>query len=473
MKSKQLKKKSGSSLLEVLRHFLLLGMLVLFSCEQENLQEDVDNSDQDNTAQQLILFDNFLHNVENAQYETYRENRAGSEEFSKMKAHVLNMYKDVKVTNSYEMEDGQTCDCITVLTQPSLRLQGPNSSLAPTPSFTPSSSAPTVSKKGSEVDVSNQEESPTLTVSLNDKYGNRRQCEQGSIPMIRLSLERMTQFSTLDAFFHKCQDPEGKGNCYLGEEFQSTRAVSRRYAYLNKSITNRGGNSWLNVWKPTTVSGNHNSISQQWYTAGSGGSRQTVEGGWLVNRNRTPRLFIYYTNANYSAGSGCYDLTCPGFVQVDNHWAMGRSFNTISQTNGSQYSFRMVWFKNGTNGPWWLWLEGYDKGAGRWIGYYPDELYGTGPMASNATRVLYGGEVTSNTATSRSEQMGSGRKAHEGWARAAYQRQVYYYNASGSALWFNSSSEIETDPSCYTIDRIDTTDPTWGTYFYFGGPSCY
>ena len=455
--------------------YLLIFSALLFGACQDQV-ENLNDTTEDHQTAKMVKFSDYIQYIERLDYEKYaadhKDLQAHKLEFEKMTDHILEMYEGVEVEQSYQMEDGRTCDCIPILQQPGLRTKGQSHRLEAPPAFNPSSmpaeaDPSTTDQTTTDNKPAHQPETFVLEEAPFDNHGNRRQCEEGFIPMIRLDIDRMSSFSSLDNFFHKCPNQD----CFLGEE-NNKRNIQRRYAYLYHNTNNWGGESWLNIWKPQTPYG-QNSISQQWYAAGSGNSTQTVEGGWLVFTNRTPSLFIYHTTGGYQPGTGCYNLDCQGFVQIDNHWAMGRSFNTLSRTNGSQYDFKMRWYKNGTSGPWWLWLEGYDKGTGRWIGYYPNGLYGAGPMASNATRVLFGGEVSyDNDVSSQSLQMGSGAGAAAGWSKAAYQRAVAYTTTSNQNYWMNTATLRETHPSCYTINRINTSSAAWGTYFYFGGASC-
>ncbi len=237
-----------------------------------------------------------------------------------------------------------------------------------------------------------------------------------------------------------------------------------RYASGYQLIDNKGGDSRLNVWKPDA----RFSLSQHWYSSGSGATTQTIEGGWVVYEQKfnteDPVLFIYYTPDNYS--TGCYNLDCTAFVQVNNSWVLGGRLAPQSSIDGTQYIIRMQWQL--FEGNWWLFLQG--TGAYIPVGYYPGTLYGEGQMTQHAERITYGGE-TAGDASDVAGEMGSGRMASEGWRKSAYQRTIYYIDTALTSHWANLN-EIEPTPSCYTIDITNNSGGTWGTYFYFGGPRC-
>jgi hypothetical protein len=242
---------------------------------------------------------------------------------------------------------------------------------------------------------------------------------------------------------------------------------THRWAWGQQQVNNNGGDSVLNVWKPDPSPGVF-SLSQHWYVGSSEGNTQTVEGGWQVYPGfygtNDPVLFIFSTPDNYK--SGCYNLTCSGFVQVDNTWVLGGTLSPVSTDGGTQYIIRMQWQL--FQGNWWLFVQG--NGNYIAVGYYPGTLFGTGQMATNAQYVKYGGESDSDN-SGNAGQMGSGAFASAGWTHAAYQRTIYYIDTALTSHWTNLSANQPTS-SCYTIDMHNNAGGSWATYFFFGGPKC-
>lgn len=242
---------------------------------------------------------------------------------------------------------------------------------------------------------------------------------------------------------------------------------THRWAWGEQHVASSGGDSVLNVWRPKPAPGDF-SLSQHWYIGGSGSKKQTLEGGWQVYPDYygtdDPVLFIFYTPDNYS--SGCYNLDCSGFVQVDNSWVLGGTLSPVSTDGGGQRTIRMQWQL--FEGNWWLFVKG--GGAYTAVGYYPGALYGSGQMASHAQIVKYGGETASDDSGSAGN-MGSGKFASKGWSHAAYQWSIYYIDTKLTSHWTTLSAN-QTDSSCYTIDIHNNAGASGKTYFYFGGPKC-
>jgi len=274
----------------------------------------------------------------------------------------------------------------------------------------------------------------------------------------------MSHYPNLRAFFDK--GPNGAGRAPTGDQMNAPAAPAHKYAYTYQYVNNLGGDSALNLWSPYVNNiwfiGEVFSLSQQWYVGWGTGSTQTAEVGWQNYPDKygseNSALFIYYTADNYNK-TGCYNLDCAAFVQVNHSWYLGSGFSNYSTSGGAQYSFEAQYYLY--QGNWWLAL------GGTWIGYYPGSLYGNGQMRYNAQLIEYGGESVGSWIW---PPEGSGAWASAGWSYAAYQRNVWYRDTAGSTWWANLSV-AQPSPACYSIaGPYYSTSPGWGRYFYMGGP---
>jgi hypothetical protein len=409
----------------------------------------------------FIPFAEFMKRTTAARVEDHAQPLArveGSSAFDEMKAHILALYQGVQASHSFVGKDGQYVDCVPIDQQPSLR-QGPaaGSRVASPPAVAPLPPPASAPVAGSASALQ-----PHLQAGQRDPFGNEQCCPPGTIPIRRITLEEMTRFPTLADYFRKA--PLVKGHPRL----TALDTVPHRYAHAYQFVNNNGGSSWLNLWCPTPTPHNF-SLSQHWYTGGNGSGLQTVEAGWQVypdHYNNSPNavLFIYWTADGYNQ-TGNYNLDKPAFVQTNSSWILGGGWGTYSVRDGDQREFRVHWQRDTNNGNWWLFLQG--AGDLTPVGYYPRALFGSGQMASFATDIDYGGEVTGTT----SGQMGSGAFAAEGFKRAAYQRSIFYVPTSGPSSWATLTPDA-TNPNCYTIDLHNNAAGDWATYFFFGGPSC-
>jgi hypothetical protein len=345
-------------------------------------------------------------------------------------------------------------DCIAIKEQPSVFKLGIEEIAAPPMNVTftngTSNTTPHPAIQGAN--------SP-LKLGLKDEFDNPISCPSHAIPMMRLTLERLTKYPTLGRFFSKVSDLAPQRPSGLGRrDWEATH----KYAVGYQPVNNFGANSYLELWNPI----GDFSLSQQWYTAASG-PIQTVEGGWQVTPGHTKAvLFIYYTANGYADTNlkKCYNLDCGAFVQTNNNWYLGGPWDRYS-TPDSRWGFEMQWKLY--NGNWWLFLRG--PGSYEAVGYYPTSLYEGGQMSKHAELVEFGGEVARMVGDNW-PQMGSGVLSTKGLSVAATQHTIFYIDLNYQSVWADLST-LDVDSPCYSLDIVNyPNDGSWGTYIVYGGP---
>ncbi|KAG7956552.1 hypothetical protein I3843_11G129900 [Carya illinoinensis] len=144
-----------------------------------------------------------------------------------------------------------------------------------------------------------------------------------------------------------------------------------------------------------------------------------IQSGVEVN----PTLFGDNATRTFGAwtagkGTGCFNMLCSGFVQVNSEFPLGYVISKISEYDGEQYYVSFKIFKDIKSGNWWL---GHDESLDKLVGYWPNSLFSI--LSGYATEITWGGGVlTDNNAVS--PPMGSGHFADEGYARAAYEQEL-------------------------------------------------
>lgn len=375
---------------------------------------------------------------------------------NEMRQHILNLYEGVNVGHSYVL-GSQTIDCVPVSQQLSVRTFGLKK-IAEPPKSSPSVPG------GASQSSTFQKASQLPTDKTADEFGNALGCEASTVPMARLTMEHLSHFKNLQEFFEK--GPNGSGHPPMPgtKDSISPNPYDHKYAITYQYVNNLGINANINLWRPYiyTDIGEIFSLAQTWTIGNSSGPVQTAEVGWqnypgrTGTNNSTP--FIYWTADGYNR-TGCYDLTCPGFVQVSSSVTFGAPFSpgSYSVSDGPQYEIQAVFYLY--QGNWWLNFNG------TWVGYYPGSIYRGGQLSRYANLVEFGSESVGYNVWPAE---GSGLFAASGWTYAAYQRLIYYIDLSSTGNWA-SLTPFDPSPSCYSTAG-PYYDSSWGIYFYFGGP---
>ncbi|MQM00758.1 hypothetical protein Taro_033499 [Colocasia esculenta] len=224
-----------------------------------------------------------------------------------------------------------------------------------------------------------------------------------------------------------------------------------------------GVKATLNVWNPKVEKNYEFSLSQVWVIGRD--LQNTLEAGWLVHPHLygtvETRFFTFWTSDNYK--TGCYNLECPGFVQINRHNILASYLRPVSEYGGQQYAIDLEIFKDKTTGNWWLRLQGVD------MGYWPKEL--SPYLREGADRVDFGGEVYYfRPGAHTSTQMGSGHFAAEGFKKSSFIKNAQVLDTSyvyRNPPHFYHLIDAE---RCYDIHVSSKTDGPWGQFFFFGGP---
>ncbi|KAI6681517.1 hypothetical protein NL676_035398 [Syzygium grande] len=225
-----------------------------------------------------------------------------------------------------------------------------------------------------------------------------------------------------------------------------------------------GARATINLWNPKVV-GSEVSFSQIWLAAGPEEDINTVEAGWMVNRELSDsgeaEFFVYWTSDGYKE-SGCYNLRCKGFVQTNEHISLEAPIRPVSTYGGQQYDIPIEITKNQFAG-WWE-LSIADTEVGFWHPEYFTYLRGP------ADKIDWGGEIANDVpGRPTSTEMGSGHFPSEGYGRASYFRTLKFIDDGFVERDPENLEKIVTKPECYDL-LLNVGTPNFGVHFYYGGP---
>ncbi|KAI5354263.1 hypothetical protein L3X38_007158 [Prunus dulcis] len=384
---------------------------------------------------------------------------------AKTKRISLEVHKKLKLLNkrgvkTIKSEDGDIIDCVDIYKQPAFdhpALRNHKIQMRPSNH------------------VQNDHNSSQLVSQIWQRSGS---CPDGTIPIRRIQKQDLLRATSLENFgkkmpVHSSYSPtDDKGTVYIN----STRVelgpqVNRSAAILLTTGYNYiGAQGDINIWTPRVDSPDEFTTAQIWLKNGPGEAFESVESGWVVNPkvygNGATRLFVYWTKDSYKS-SGCFDLTCPGFVQTNKDIALGMVLGPVSSKMGPQYQTTFSITKEPSTGNWWVRI-----GQNVPVGYFPGELFYYLTRGA-ATLVEWGGEVFSSkvkqnhphTATG----MGSGDFASGKLGNACYVKQVRILDYSKQLKypeWVGTYSDEEDCYSALNYALSLAQEPV----FYFGGP---
>ncbi|XP_043700452.1 uncharacterized protein LOC122651211 [Telopea speciosissima] len=232
-----------------------------------------------------------------------------------------------------------------------------------------------------------------------------------------------------------------------------------------------GGYVHFGIDQPKVSSINQFSASVLWIENGPIHQLNSIQVGWTVNPrlfgdNKT-RVFSYWTADGFHK-TGCFNLLCPGFVQVSRKKTLGTVYDVISIYGGQQYEDDFLVYKDPNSGNWWY--VTYLNGGHEAVGYWPSTLFTT--LRDSASMITAGGEVYSPTSEG-SPQMGKGVFPVRGDSRlAASARRLQFMDEKQLLLDpIASLLKIQTDnPACYKVELVNTPYEYWKNSILFGGP---
>ncbi|KAF7836944.1 uncharacterized protein G2W53_005426 [Senna tora] len=228
-----------------------------------------------------------------------------------------------------------------------------------------------------------------------------------------------------------------------------------------------GAKATINVWEPKIQQPNEFSLSQLWILGGSfGEDLNSIEAGWQLVKTMgsvLPNSLSCVWQSDAYQATGCYNLLCSGFIQVNSEIAMGASISPISAFRNAQYDISILIWKDPKEGHWWM-----QFGNDYVLGYWPSFLFSY--LADSASMIEWGGEVVNSEPDGQhtSTQMGSGHFPEEGFGKASYFRNIQVVDSSNNLKAPKGIGTFTEQSNCYDVQTGSNGD--WGHYFYYGGP---
>ncbi|KAL6567141.1 hypothetical protein OROMI_015545 [Orobanche minor] len=322
---------------------------------------------------------------------------------------------------------------------------------------------------------SSNEERRTYSITEQKwRVNGRENCPENTIPIRRTKKEDVLRASSLKRYgkkkprsFAKPDDQSYAQGKTSSTDSNNQNTHQHAVAYVGGKYY--GAKATINVWEPKIQHPNEFSSSQIWVLGGTipNGPTNSIEAGWQVNPalygDNNTRLFTYWTGDGYQA-TGCYNLLCSGFIQINPNIAVGASISPLSVFQESQFDITILIWKDPKQGDWWL-----QFGNDYVMGYWPSTLFSY--LKDGASSMIqFGGEVVDSGLGGQhtSTQMGSGYFPEGDFGKASYFKSIQIVDSSNNLKSPKVLEPFSEQSNCYDISAGHNKD--WGHFFYYGGP---
>jgi neprosin-like protein len=375
-------------------------------------------------------------------------------EAERVRAFLDARYTKKDVRHSFHTKFGETIDCIDFFAQEGVKeLAAQGTPIAELPAPTAAMAVPPAFQ-----DV--------LFTGAADDEGQPRACPQNSVPILRITPDRIHGAGGLDTFVKAHQRKLSNRHAGGGGGVAPPSVDLSRYAHAEQDYSGSTplivGVATVNVQNPVVILPKDHSIMQTWLMDNRSGQLQTVETGTnvdpLLYGDRNTHFFIFATNNNYD--NGCYNNmgghpgSCLSWVGAPGAYLTPGMTLSSSEFYGMQAELTLT-TANGSPSSGWNIL-----GAG----VYPATDF-SGAMQTTATMFDVGGEVYDDT-QSWYVPMGSGAEPMAAYGQAAYWNAPGYDGLSvrlSTGSWDTTSfgNPYSDVPSAYGTHW-------WGNRVYVG-----
>ncbi|XP_026441488.1 uncharacterized protein LOC113340578 [Papaver somniferum] len=253
------------------------------------------------------------------------------------------------------------------------------------------------------------------------------ECPSGTVPIRRTT---RTDLVNAELLLKKTKQVHAKK---LGLDIVYAEEVIQDKRYF-------GGATSMSIHN-LTVDLDQTSTSQIWITNGPPEQVNSVEVGImrspLVFGDRYGRLFGSWTSYNGAQRIGCFNMMCPGFVQISSAVLFGHEFTQSSIYGQISYDVHLMISRSQITGNWWLSM-GPSAESSEQVGYWPSELFTQ--LKNSASSVKYGGYAVALSQES-TPPMGNGYLPQlDDYKKTAFMSKMQFVNETGGLVHLNPQS---------------------------------
>ncbi|KAI3835898.1 hypothetical protein MKW92_025534 [Papaver armeniacum] len=293
---------------------------------------------------------------------------------------------------------------------------------------------------------------------INNEFQNKR-CPPGTIPVRRTKKNDLLNAQNL---LRKTDpvDTNAYTLSHMNHHFVSVEELSEGKSYF-------GGGANISI-HGLELNSDEFSTAQIWIQNGPPELLNSIEFGWMTYPKLfgdfRSRLFGYWTT-DAGKQTGCFNMLCPGFVQVHGEITFGENIDPISVYGEDAWVMSFQVRRDPQTGNWWLIVDGIN------IGYWPKEIFTH--LANNASVIRYGG-IAGAKYQMPTPPMGNGYLPQlQDFLKTAYMTRMKYVDEKGQFVNINPygvQSKQDTTLDCYNILFAGNLGSDWEISMAFGGP---
>nr|KYP69286.1 hypothetical protein KK1_008475 [Cajanus cajan] len=244
-----------------------------------------------------------------------------------------------------------------------------------------------------------------------------------------------------------------------------------RYVTLDTTpnTTYHGAYANVNICAVSPLQKNQYSLGQIYAQGGPPAELNTIQAGWGVSPDlygdSKTRLTGFWKVQGDQKSAGCFNVLCPGFIQV--HQTVG--FGTIlepSQTGSTTKLYlNFIIEQDNQLGNWWLTLKGNIN-----IGYWPKDIV---PHLGNGASVIRFGGETGSMASVSNPPMGTGYLPEAKYRYACYFARLKILDSQFKEQEVKPDDMKiyrNADPKCYDLLYPGYSGEQHRQAFLYGGP---
>ncbi|ESW13816.1 hypothetical protein PHAVU_008G228600 [Phaseolus vulgaris] len=218
------------------------------------------------------------------------------------------------------------------------------------------------------------------------------------------------------------------------------------------------------VYNPRVTAKGQMSLSHMWVQNGPVDTNNKISIGWHVcpelYGDQDSHVYTSWTRDNYRK-TGCYNIRCPGFVQIHKNMYPGARLKNVSSYGGPVFGFDSSITQDPVTKNWWIGEKGH------FMGYFPAKLFSN---MNSADKVGFGGR-TLTPKGSPSPPMGSGHFPDENFYHASFYKWINVENLTRDFGPEKYQIENYIDhPKCFGVSYYGKLQKKFGYTLQFGGP---